>query len=322
MITPNRQRLLFLFVLSSTIVLTSAFQARSQQNNPSNRSAVGGAGGGTSLSGGTRGAPVPPIPVSQIDGVRELGAGIYRIFDPRPLARVVELIQRKFGVPVSYEEEVLQYSGDVVYAADLPGNRELAARFPKWKGPLVPRMGSVDLSIPTGEYLKKITDPTVYIQEAIDSHEQNNNDGRFKVINLGSYGFSVVMDQMADKSGQIKTVEPVLDTLVSFPEKERTLGETIGLVSRAVAASGKTQFGGGGPGSEDFFERTHVKIGAQNEPARLVIARALRIPGHEQLSWTLSTLPGGISFLTVRQVHIEVSDNVGVISLRSIYWPR
>jgi hypothetical protein len=296
-------RLILLFV----VVVCGSFGrslVRAQSAAPGRGAAV--------LNGESRGGNGPRfLPLSEIDGVIELGAGIYRITDPRPLARVADLLQRKFGVPISYEEEVLQYSGDMVPASELPGNRELATRFPAWKGPLVPRLGTVELSIPPSVILKQIADPTEFIHQAIDSHQMNRNVGGFKLVKVGSDGFSIVMDKVADNSGKISAVIPALDIPVSFPEKERSLGETIGLISQAVKAAGKQPFGVGGPGSESFFERTMVKIGAQNETARNVLARALRIPGSPVLSWDLSTLPGGISILAVRTVSVEAIDSTG-----------
>src|SRR5947207_6655685 len=88
------RKLLIFFLLNLTICLASA---KHQLGAQSPRTAIGG--GAASTSGGSRGI-VPPRPVPEIDGVREIGAGVFRITDARPLARVAELLQRKFGVPV------------------------------------------------------------------------------------------------------------------------------------------------------------------------------------------------------------------------------
>jgi hypothetical protein len=308
------QKLQLLLVFAAAVLV---LEAKSQQDAPPNRTAAG-----RGVDGGSRGGTVPLLPVSQIDGLREIGNGSYSIADPRPLARAAELLQRKFGVPVSYEEELLQYSGDMIPAEDLPGNRELVTKYPQWKGPLVPRLGFLDLSIPTGESLKVIRDPSEYIMQAIDSHRQQGNVGRFKVVSLGVYGFSIVMDRVADKSGQIKMTAPVFDTLVSFPEKDRTLGETLELITRGVAGSGKPAFRVGAPGTETYLGRIHVQIGANSEPARLVLARALKIPGQPQSAWTLSSLPGGILLLTLRPVQIEATDSTSSTGLRPVYWTK
>jgi len=290
------------------------------------QSAIGGGAGGSTSGNrgvaGNRGVTPRALTVPKVGGADEIGSGIFRITDSRPLDRVAELLERKFGVPVSYEEELLQYSGDMVFAADLPGNRATVAKFPEWKGPLVPRLGVVELTVPPREILEKISDPTKYIQEAIDSHQGNHNPGGFKVLNLGAYGFSIVMNAVADKLGQFKPLEAPLDVLVSFPEKDRSLGETLELVSKAVAAAGRTPFGIGTPGSESYFETTQVRIGAQNEPARNVIAKALRAPGQNMRSWNLHTLPGGFFILGVRAVEVEVVDEIGNTKLKSLTWPR
>ncbi|HEX5000422.1 MAG TPA: hypothetical protein VFY29_19520 [Terriglobia bacterium] len=159
------------------------------------------------------------------------------------------------------------------------------------------------------------------MEEAIASHERNSNAGRFKVVDLGAHGFSIVMNALADKTGKIKPVKPALDTLVSFTEKDRTLGETLELISQAVAEAGATPFHIGGPGSEDFLERTRIKMGAQNEPGRTILAKALRLSGDNLWAWTLSTLPDGLRVLALRPVEIEV-DDAGHVGLQRMTAPR
>jgi hypothetical protein len=273
------------------------------------------------------------MPLPAIDGVSEIGSGIYRITDPRPLARVADLLQMKFGVPISYEEEILQHSGDMVFASELPANKEAAAKNPEWRGPLVPRLGTLDLSIPSLAVLRQIANPTEFIQQAFDSRRSNKNTGNFKVVNLGEYGVSIVMDGLADSSGQMKSVVPALDTLVSFPEMDRSIVETIALISKAVESQNGKGFGFGGPGGVSYFESTRAKIGANNEPARNVLARALKSPGQPRMSWTLSsisiagnpargTIPISGTILIPRNCDVEVTDSTGNQKLQPLYWPR
>jgi hypothetical protein len=258
-----------------------------------------------------------------VDGLTELGAGIYRITDPRPMEQLTFLVQRKFGISVSYEEDMLQFSGDMVYASELPGNQAAAAEAPGWRGPLVPRLGTLEVSLPSASLIKQIADPTSSIVDAIASHQSSKNVGRFKLLNLGEYGFSVVMSQVADATGKMVDIVPALDTLVTFPKMNRSLGETLTLISRAVVAGGKRGFGFEPPGYTSYFDSTHVEVGADNEPARIVLARALKAPGQPRYSWRLSTMPlmnGG--HLALVKTGIEVVDSKGNVLQQVMKWPK
>src|SRR6187200_1132431 len=103
-------------VLASSLFLLSNGVLSSEQGNTGG--GVSRGGGAVPSNGVGRRAGVDVFPLSTLvplDGLTELGSGIYRITDPRPMEGIAMLIQRKFGISVSYEEEVLQYSGDMVY---------------------------------------------------------------------------------------------------------------------------------------------------------------------------------------------------------------
>ena len=80
-----------------------------------------------------------PSPIPKIDGVSIVRDGVYRITDTRPMEQASKLLERKLGVSVWYEDPVWAFNGDLVQAADLSANRELAAKNPGWRGLLVAR---------------------------------------------------------------------------------------------------------------------------------------------------------------------------------------
>src|SRR5207245_2929633 len=69
------------------------------------------------------------------------------VAEPRPLARAADLLQRKLGVGISYEDPPWIYQGDLVEAANLPGNLEAKKTSPRFHA-TVPAVGSLDLSLP------------------------------------------------------------------------------------------------------------------------------------------------------------------------------
>jgi hypothetical protein len=320
-------------VLFSLLVLPFSVVAGTFEIN-----AQGGAGGGATPTDGRNRAGgssnTPPqfgyrigtgprlLPLRNIDGVTMIGAGMYRITDPRPLARVAELLQQKFGVPISYEEEELRYAGDLISASELPQNRELVAKNPSWKGPIGPKNGTIELSLPIDAIIRQIGDPSEFINQAIQSHQQQKNVGSFKLVKLADHGYSIVMDRVANQSGKIEDCNPPLDTLVSFPEKYRSLRETLGVIADELAAAGKKKIGMGGPFEGDFLESTYVTIGANNETARSVMARALRRAGQPLQSWTLSVLSGAGSIVAFRTVYIEAVDFRGQSGLQEVLAPQ
>jgi hypothetical protein len=118
-------------------------------------------------------------------------------------------------------------------------------------------------------------------------------------------------------------IVPALDTLITFPKMNRSLGETLTLISRAIVAGGKRGFGFETPGYTSYFDSTHVEVGADNEPARIVLARALKAPGQPRYSWHLSTMPlmnGG--HLALVKTGFEVVDSKGNVLQQVVKWPK
>ena len=66
----------------------------------------------------------------------------------------------------------------------------------------------------------------------------------------------------------------------------------------------------------------HVRMGANNEVAREVLARAMRIPGGMKLSWVLSCMPDLQAYiLGLRAAQAEVTTGTGT-QLQTLFWPK
>jgi hypothetical protein len=76
-------------------------------------------------------------------------------------------------------------------------------------------------------------------------------------------------------------------------EKERTLEEMIFEIVAAVQAKVGWRFGGPGMGS-NFFSRTRVVIGADNESARSVLLRTLQAAIKRPVGWAVLCTPPGV----------------------------
>ncbi len=208
---------------------------------------------------------MPPI-----DGVVARADGVFEITDPRPLNQIAVLLERKLGVAISYEDPVWASRRDTAYASALPANRELTARHPNWKGNLVPRGGTVTVVIPMAAEARQAASPASLIQAAISSYESSGNSAQFTVVRFGVNEFSIVPTRAEDKTGRLVDQVSPLDLKISFPEEDRSLPATIDLISRAIDVR-PVRF----DSSPDAYARApRVRVGADNETAREVLARA------------------------------------------------
>lgn len=255
-------------------------------------------------------------PVRAIGGVTTSGSGEYTIEDPRPLEQVAKLLERKLGTPIWYEDPPWAFSADLVQAADLPANRELAARNPDWRGPLVPRGGSMFLTLPKTLADFRSANPVKLLEAAILSHSQLRNSASFKVVQFGDNEFSIVGTGAASKGGQSVARASPLDRRISLPAADRTIADTLKLICDSTNVRLMVEFRGGAEKSR------HVQLGANNEVAREVLARAMRVPGGMKISWVLNYMPDlGTYILGLRPTEAEVVTEAGM-QVQTLFWPK
>jgi hypothetical protein len=298
-----------LCLLFITLFVTTA-------NNVEGQGARGGAGLGnwpTDNSGtrsGLQRGQKGPTPIVPVTGSRQLDDGTWRIEGQIPLRIAAELLQRKFGVPISYEDPVWSFAGDIANSADLAENRAVAAKDPNWKGRLFPRPGILDLTLPGNASAIKRDEMIEIIQTALKIHVTNHNPGEFKLVEFGDHELAIVADRAANSSGKmVKQVLP-LDRIISLPEQERSLNDTLDIILRPLNVTPIVQF------RDPNLPR--VTIGAQNEIARNVLSKALRHPGMGKLGWILLYDPQAKSYIfRINGVQAETPQG-----LRSVYWPR
>jgi hypothetical protein len=218
------------------------------------------------------------------------------------------------GVPIWYEEPAWAFSGDLVNAAQLEGNREAAAQ--GWTTNIIAtREGRLDVALPSMQALR-LSNPTDIIERVLSNHLANNNAGEFKVIPFGQDEFSIVGVRAADRDGRIVRQLSPLDKRISFPEEDRLLTETRDLILRKV----DTALIVGRQGSMPDLRR--VRIGAKNEVARDVLARTMQIPGSPKMSFDVNYSPQHGYYVWMSPVKIEVRVPGGDIKLQTLYWPK
>ena len=256
--------------------------------------------------------------VERIEGVHFVRTGEYTISSPRPLESAALVLERKLGVPIAFEEATWLSNNDVVLASQLPGNQQVAAKVPNWKGPLVPRQGTLSLRIPDAATLKT-ANPLVLIQDVLDSHRFNRNSGEYKVVEFGDHQYSIVPSRVEDATGRMVDALSPLDKRVSFSEEDRTVADTLKILYSQINVRTPVA----PRPAESISSVPHIKIGAKNEIARDVLARIVRSPGGTKTSWTLFYMPDlKVSFISLHMVVSEVTAANGSIQAVPLTWPK
>lgn len=254
-----------------------------------------------------------PIPIR---GVSNAGNGQFQIRDQvRPLAVAARLLERKLGVPVSYEDA-------------------------EWQNVMDLRAGTMDVALPATAAALQAPNYVNLIEGAIRSYGNFGNSGDFVLRRFGESEFSIVPATMLTTANQTRGYVSPLDMKISFPAADRSLSETIDLIYKTIKdtgrgpisgqepLSGRPQYAWDGPvltGNHTlpYFKGVRVTVGANDEVARNVLAKALRIPGQHKVSWSMLYAPNTRQyFVNLSGVQVEVRDISGDVQLSNIFWPK
>jgi len=313
---------LSLFLLSSLVILFLAKSGLLAQATglgpplgpPDNTDPLNGVRGG--IPGGVL-PTAPPLPAA----VREMGNGRFTITDSRPIEVAAQLLTRKLGVPIAFEEAAWISSSDVIRAANYPGNQGVTSRTNP-KGPLVPKGGTVDVVVPPGPPSDRAASASRTIEAVLISHRNHGNPGEFKLVRFGQDEYSIVADRAGDATGNMVKQTSPLDAKISFPEADRSLHETIETICEAVRTSSHLPLVNLSPLNQ-YFDQTRLRIGATNETARDVLAKALRRPGGSKRTWTLRFDPENKTYLiSLLGVQAEIAVAGGKVALQPMTWPK
>jgi hypothetical protein len=203
--------------------------------------------------------------------------------EPRPLAAVVQELERRFGWIITYEDPAYLFAPEI---QDIRYSR----RAGKFDRPLlVPSGGAFAFSytlVPTG--------PTRTPQEALlgallDQYHQSGYAGTFRLVRTGLV-YHVVPAMTRDETGVLRPYGSILDRKISLPDREVDGFEMFASFVDAVKRSGEPRLE---LGTLPFsgLGRIRLRTGAYEESARSVLMRILASL-HPRLSWRLLCSPG------------------------------
>ncbi|HEX4999875.1 MAG TPA: hypothetical protein VFY29_16765, partial [Terriglobia bacterium] len=220
----------------------------------------------------------------------------------RPMLEIVELLQRRTGRPISYEDPLWAYEGTREKAGDI----KRTAGFPDAANPKAPVKDIVTLTPANFDYKMVVDARSHLLAEPVDGSlgallpalitEYNNKQlpgsytqGYLGAVESGGYGWVVLPDKFRSREGNWIAPRRVLDYPITFPVEQRTTQATFALIVDLVSrASGQlvkfekleSEASAGGRVTNsrpvDIPAKQFVRIGATNETARSVIAKALR----------------------------------------------
>ncbi len=219
------------------------------------------------------------------------------VTDSRPLAQIAEILNGRYGVPISYEDaSAYPFDGDLGDTVEterrrgFPSAPALTLRNTTLKFVAEPLDVGFD-----GAWPGRPADPAGVariLQGVLDQHAANGSPGRFKILQT-KLGLAIVPTATRNSAGDFVPEQSLLDTRISFAKVEGDTYSVINTFTEALAAASgaKIDFPFGGLAHSS-------PVAANNEIARDVLARIAtglvfyRAGPPLPLVWTLVTQPG------------------------------
>jgi len=216
--------------------------------------------------------------------------------DPRPVAEAVKQLQEKYGWIITYEDPRLSNESDLQDETD-PKHRQA---HPGGKRALTPKGGTFEISYFVSPVTGKPEDPRELLQRLLNAHAASDNPGRFELKQTGRV-FHVIPEQVKDVRGRWAHQASILEIPITFPEKERSVLETLETITSALSSASQMKIVIGAI-PLNLFVRHRTTQSASSEPARDVLIRTLDST-NRKFSWRLLHDPGvNMLALNVRSV--------------------
>jgi hypothetical protein len=195
-----------------------------------------------------------------------------QVNDPRPLKTAIDQVESALGVPINYEDPRFEYVGDVQDVTEQVQSARQHAANPTVRI-IVPRGGALALDSTPLPQPALISDVLSFVTQLRTACEASNFPGRFLAKQVGS---TVVVEPTAIRAadGNWKSVEPAMETRITFPTQQRNAAETLKLVAAKASQALGIKVGVGRLPVLSFVS-TSVSVGANDEPANVVLDRLL-----------------------------------------------
>jgi hypothetical protein len=134
--------------------------------------------------------------------------------DPRPVAKAIEELDKRYGWQITYEDPPYRHVSDMPDVT--PSVQEGSSVAPGANGVLVPKAAILSFPLPATSQDKSST-----VNSVVKIYNESHRGFEFAVVQ-GAGLLHVVPRQMIDLSGNLEAVKPVLDAVITIEPKERT----------------------------------------------------------------------------------------------------
>lgn len=201
---------------------------------------------------------------------------------PDPLWQALRSVSEKFGWTIDYEGPKFYSQYDVVddtspvFLAKHPDARHVfrengGAFQSTFAIPAGPRSASAEKSV---------------LDQIVADYNRSGNPGQYVVRPEPGGRFDVVGIGVHNRSGQIETAHPILDTRISLPVDCRTIGNTITSILQEInSSSAGPEIVFADSGHLNMMMQRWVSVGGKSIPARDLLREALTQLRWPQMSW-------------------------------------
>ena len=206
--------------------------------------------------------------------------------DPRPLARVLDDIEQRFGWTVTYEDPPYENANEIEDVTERV--RRDGKTHPRV---LVPRGGAFHFSYALNS--ENGSDAGGLLGALLARYDGSGNPGLFRVFREGN-SFHVVPRGLIDKQGAETVRSSVLDSSIVLEPGHKNLEQVVSEIAAAAAVRARYPIGHGDVAS-NLLLQTMVRVDARAEPARTMLLRYLAAT-RRAVSWRLFYDPGMKSY--------------------------
>ncbi len=143
---------------------------------------------------------------------------------PAPMENVAGLLEQMYIKPVTYEDPILNWSGDIDQVPNSLGEK---LKIPKRRS----------ISMPSEVHPRQTaTLDAALLNRVLDAYNKQTDGPRF-TIGSSRWGLHIIPDQVRDRNGHFVKAVNFLDTFISIPMQKRTPSGHFEAICNAVNAS-------------------------------------------------------------------------------------
>ena len=207
--------------------------------------------------------------------------------DPRPVALAAEMLERKYGWIVTYEDPPYAHESDLVDVTEKV-RRDLD-KYQPGQAPkvFVPKGGKLELEYDIDPVTKKPVGAEVVVQQLLDTYAATNGKaGAFRLERDGQR-LHIIGALAKDKNGVLTAHQSVLETVITLPPQKRNGMMLLEDLCAALSQSSGTRVLLATVPT-NLLARYQTEAGAKDQKARTFLVDELdRMTGQARLSWRL-----------------------------------